>query len=223
MAVGAIEARKIDVILDEIAKAGTEIDGNDRDAVIEDAVTKAGQMTVPQLTRHVRATLIALNPDLAEKRRVAERERRSVFLDLAPDAMARLIAYLPAAEATAAYTAIDALAGTSAVDGDDRTIDQRRADAFSDVFVGILDRQCTPDGTPLPTKHGQRVALQVSVAASTLLGLDDAPGYLGSYGPIPAQLARELAQDGTWRRVLTDPPPGRSARSAPTPTGPART
>ena len=165
-------------------------------------------MTAPQLTRHVRATAIALNPDLAEKRRVAERERRSVFLDLAPDAMARLIAYLPAAEATAAFTAIDALAGTSAVDGDTRTIDQRRADAFTDVFLGILDRQSTPDGTPLPRKHGQRVALQVNVAASTLLGLDDAPGYLGSYGPIPAQLARELAQDGTWRRVLTDPATG---------------
>ena len=162
-------------------------------------------MTAPQLARHVRATAIALNPDLAEQRRVAERERRSVFLDPAPDAMARLIAYLPAAEATAAFTAIDALAGTSAVDGDTRTIDQRRADAFADVFLGILDRQTTPDGTPLPRKHGQRVALQVNVAASTLLGLDDAPGHLGSYGPIPAQLARELAQDGTWRRVLTDP------------------
>ena len=131
------------------------------------------------------------------------------FLDLAPDAMARLIAYLPAAEATAAFTAIDALAGHAAPStGTTGTIDQRRADAFADVFPGILDRQATPDGTPLPRKHGQRVALQVSVAASTLLGLDDAPGYLGSYGPIPAQVARELAQDGTWRRVLTDPATG---------------
>ncbi|MET0788206.1 MAG: DUF222 domain-containing protein, partial [Cellulomonas sp.] len=66
----------------------------------------------------------------------------------------------------------------------------------------------TPDGTPLPRKHGQRAALQVNVAASTLLGLDDNPGYLGSYGPIPAQVARELAQDATWRRVLTDPGTG---------------
>ena len=92
---------------------------------------------------------------------MVERERRGVFLELAPDAMARLIAYLPAAEATAAFTAIDALAGHAAVDGDTRTVDQRRADAFADVFTSILDRQATPDGTPLPTRHGQRVALQV--------------------------------------------------------------
>ncbi|WP_456843886.1 DUF222 domain-containing protein, partial [Cellulomonas sp. P5_C6] len=138
----------------------------------------------------------------------AERDRRGIDLILAPDAMARLVAYLPAAEATAAFTAIDALAGHATLDGDQRTVDQRRADAFSDVFTAILDRQATPDGTPLPRKHGQRVAVQLSVAATTLLGLDDAPGFLGSYGPVPAQVARELAQDGTWRRVLTDPDTG---------------
>ena len=132
-----------------------------------------------------------------------------MFLDLAPDAMARLIAYLPAAEATAAFTAIDALAG-SRRDGRGRP-DRRpasRGRVHRRVHLGILDRQSAPDGTPLPTRHGQRVALQVSVAATTRLGLDDAPGYLGSYGPIPAQVARELAQDATWRRVLTDPATG---------------
>ena len=45
----------------------------------------------------------------------------------------------------------------------------------------------------------------MTVAATTLLGLDDHPAHLGSYGPIPAQVARELAQDATWRRILTDP------------------
>jgi len=89
-------------------------------------------------------------------------------------------------------------------------VDQRRADAFSDIFTGMLDRQTTPTGTPLPRRHGQRAALQVHVAASTLLGLDDMPGYLGSYGPIPAQVARELAQDATWRAVLTDPGTGQA-------------
>jgi hypothetical protein len=203
-AAGAIEARKIDVILAEIHSAGAGLSHDTLAAVVADGVDKARELTAPQLTRHVRAMLLAANPEHVEKRRRVERDRRGVVLDLAPDAMARLIAYLPAAEATAAFTAIDALAGHAAIDGDTRTIDQRRADAFADVFLGILDRQTTPDGTPLPRKHGQRVALQVSVAASTLLGLDECPGYLGSYGPIPAQVARELAQDATWRRVLTD-------------------
>ena len=200
-ATGAIEARKVDVILAETSPAAPGIAA----IVVADAVARAGEMTTPQLTRHVRATLIATDPGGAERRRRAERDRRSVELALAPDAMARLIAYLPAAEATAAFTAIDALAGHSAVDGDTRSVDQRRVDAFADIFTGILDTQLTPVGTPLPRKHGERAALQVTVAASTLVGLDDHPATLGSYGPIPAQVARELAQDATWRRVLTDP------------------
>jgi hypothetical protein len=35
--------------------------------------------------------------------------------------------------------------------------------------------------------------------------LDEQPGELAGYGPIPAPLARALAQDATWRRILTDP------------------
>ncbi|WP_421742504.1 DUF222 domain-containing protein [Cellulomonas sp.] len=203
-AAGAIDARKVDVILAEVHRAGTALSAHEVDAVVSDAVDRAADLTAPQLTRHVRATLLAADPAVAEQRRLVERERRGVFLELAPDAMARLIAYLPAADATAAFTAIDALAGNAAADGDERSIDQRRADAFADVFTSMLDRQTTTDGMPLPTRHGQRVGLQVTVAASTLMGLDDNPAVLESYGPIPAQVARELAQDATWRRVLTD-------------------
>jgi hypothetical protein len=38
-----------------------------------------------------------------------------------------------------------------------------------------------------------------------LMGLDEQAGVLAGYGPIPAQVARELAGDATWRRLLTDP------------------
>lgn len=197
---GAIDARTVDVILAEAAHAAPDAVR----AVVVDAVARAADLTAPQLTRHVRTAAIATAPGAAETRRVSERARRSVEPALAPDAMARLIAYLPAAEATAAFTAIDALAGHSAADGDTRTVDQRRADAFADIFTGILDTQTAPDGTALPRRHGERAALHVTVAASTLLGLDDHPATLGTYGPIPAQVARELAQDATWRRILTD-------------------
>jgi hypothetical protein len=52
--------------------------------------------------------------------------------------------------------------------------------------------------------------VQVVVAATTLAGLDEQPGALTGYGPIPAALARQLAADpdATWRRILTDPTSG---------------
>jgi hypothetical protein len=57
-------------------------------------------------------------------------------------------------------------------------------------------------------RSGPRV--RVVVAATTLLGLDDQPGHLAGYGPVPAELARRLAADptGTWQRLLTDPATG---------------
>jgi len=57
-------------------------------------------------------------------------------------------------------------------------------------------------------RHRGRVRVHVTVAATTLLGLDELPGELAGYGPVPAEVARELAADGTWRRLLTDPATG---------------
>jgi hypothetical protein len=64
-----------------------------------------------------------------------------------------------------------------------------------------------PEGKPLPGFSlglKPRVDVRVIIQASTLLGWDNDPGYLDGAGPIPAQIARELAADGTWRRMLTD-------------------
>jgi hypothetical protein len=47
------------------------------------------------------------------------------------------------------------------------------------------------------------------VPFSTLIGIDDHPGELVGYGPIPSGVARRLAAQGTWRRLLTDPATGR--------------
>ena len=59
-----------------------------------------------------------------------------------------------------------------------------------------------------PGPRGPRPQILVTVPAGTLLGLGGEPAHLAGYGPIPDSLARELAQDGTWRRVLTDPETG---------------
>jgi hypothetical protein len=50
--------------------------------------------------------------------------------------------------------------------------------------------------------------VSVIVPITMLLGLDEQPGELVGYGPIPADLAREIAAEGTWRRLLTDPVSG---------------
>ena len=126
--------------------------------------------------------------------------QRRVCVSPREDGMTELWALLPADGAAAVLTAIDTLASiTSATDP--RTADQRRADALVDLGIAALH------DPHLPKAQGMRPAIQVTVAASTLLGLDEQPGELAGHGPIPASVARRLAADptGTWRRLLTDP------------------
>jgi hypothetical protein len=48
----------------------------------------------------------------------------------------------------------------------------------------------------------------ITIGLATLLGLRDDPGYLDRYGPIAADLARDLAEHGTWRCAALDPAHG---------------
>jgi hypothetical protein len=50
--------------------------------------------------------------------------------------------------------------------------------------------------------------INVTVPASVLLGLSETGAHLDGYGPIPADIARTVATDAEWRRILTDPATG---------------
>jgi hypothetical protein len=122
--------------------------------------------------------------------------------------------------------------------GESRTLGQARADALVALATGRTvppaqhQTGTTPGTTTAPgaapgttpgtgtaTSTGTtpgtllrvvqvRPQVRVTVSAATLLGLDDAAGDLTGVGPITAQVARTLAQDGTWQRLVTDPVTG---------------
>ena len=53
-----------------------------------------------------------------------------------------------------------------------------------------------------------RDTVGIVIDLDTLLGLQDTPGYLPGHGTLPAPLARHLAADADWRRLVTDPVTG---------------
>jgi hypothetical protein len=163
---------------------------------------RAAQQSLSAFKASLTRALLTLAPQTVAEQHAAAMEQRRVALTAQPDGTAHLWALLPAAGAAAVMTAINALADRATPD-DPRCVDQRRADALVQLGIDALTgRSCGE----LPTTQRLKPAVQVSVALSTLLGLDDQPGELTGHGPIPAALARRIAADesGTWRRLLTD-------------------
>ncbi|MGW2090733.1 HNH endonuclease [Promicromonospora sukumoe] len=83
--------------------------------------------------------------------------------------------------------------------------------AGTEGFAGADAPDCTCGGrAPVQVVRvtPTRPVVRVTVPASVLLGLDDAPGDLEGFGAIPAETARLIATDSTWRRLVTDPVTG---------------
>jgi Domain of unknown function (DUF222)/HNH endonuclease len=183
-----------------LAEAVESLDGKQRHVVEGRVLARAGEQTLAEFTRSVRRAVATVAADTVESQRVEAMAERRVAVTAREDGMAELWALLPVEGAAAILAAVDALASvTSATDP--RSGDQRRADALVDLGVAALH------DPRLPRAQGLRPAIQVTVALSTLLGVDEQPGELAGHGPIPASLARRLAADesGTWRRLVTDP------------------
>jgi hypothetical protein len=186
-----------------LAEASYGLDDDTVAAVERRVLARAGEQTVGEFRRSVRRAVAALAAARVEEERQQAMAERHVCVTARDDGMAELWALLPAEGAAAVMAAVDALAHVTSAD-DPRSADQRRADALVGLGVSALH------DPHLPKAHGMRPAIQVTVAASTLLGLDQQPGELAGHGPIPASAARRIAADptGTWRRLLTDPGSG---------------
>ena len=173
-------------------------------AVVEARVLeRAPEQTAAQFRASVkRAVLRVSNPAVEAAAHLAAVAERRVILTPVADGMAELWALLPAPDAAQVVAALNARAQETihAIGGDDRTADQRRADALVELADAALADPA------LTRSHGQRPAIQVTIAASTLMGVDDQPAELDGYGPITAVVARRIATDptATSRRILTD-------------------
>jgi hypothetical protein len=172
----------------------------------------ADRVDVGRFRRQVRRAVAAADPRGPEQRHAEAAEQRRVYVMPQPDAMACVVANLPAEGAQALMIVLVVRAEQCAPD-DHRSADQRRADALVQLALDALNGygSCVHCNTErphstMPRWQGLRPTVNVTVALSTLLGLDEQPGELDGYGPIPASVAVRIAtdEDATWRRLITD-------------------
>jgi hypothetical protein len=152
------------------------------------------EWTASQLRARLRREVIAADPDAAGRRYERSLNERRVCLEANSDTTANLSAvFLPPAKASAAYERIDALARGLKHGGDERTLDQLRADVLLDLLTGVA-----PGGAAI-ARPG---TVELIVPLATLTGQSDAPGRLAGYGPVLADIARQVATQqarAPWR------------------------
>jgi hypothetical protein len=175
-----------------------------RAAVEARVLPKAGHKSVAEFRRSLRRAILAVAPADTQAEFEEAREHADVRLAPEPGGMASVIATMPAADARALFLAVDTLAkARHAAYGGKRSgvrMGQRRV---VEALVALADAALSDRA--LPKAHGRPVELQIVIDLPTLLKLREEPAQLAGYGPIPAGVARELAGDASWRRLVTDP------------------
>lgn len=195
-----------------LAEETAQLDAAGCVAVEDRVLGRAPEQSGTAFRRCVRRAVHRVDPVGAEERRERATRTRTVQRRPLSDGMGELAVALPAELAAACWTAIDAHARTWTAPGEQRTIDQRRADAFADLLLGHTD---TSEGIPRPVGGNGGscgpALVQVTVSLNTLTGADDAPGELHGYGPISAPTAREIAgwSRSAFRRLVIEPGTGR--------------
>ncbi len=163
--------------------------------VANEVLPAAEGLTTGQLRALIRRVCMDAAPDDAAKRYRAGVEERRVVAEPAVDGTVHLLGInLPPDRVAAARARINHLAKRLRRNGETRTMDQLRAD----VFLDLLDGSRTATGG----------TVEVRVDLATLAELEDHPGDLAGYGPVVAEIARDLTRrysGGTWRYVATHP------------------
>jgi len=163
-----------------ITEATTCLDQADRAEVDERLQSALPGASNAEIGKAVRALVYELDPAGFVNRARKAAKDRGVSVRPAPDVMALLSARLPAPQAIACYQALRSHALAARASGDPRTINQLMADELCSRLTG----RTVVDGIDV------EVGLLMTDAA-LFDGASDAADLEG-YGPIPAEMARDL-------------------------------
>lgn len=188
---GRIDSHRVSLI----AAVADKVKGNNHNLIHLDAIiaTYAESHTSAQLKGKLKRFVARWAPRGTSVK--TERAKRGVWVSHQDDGMSYLTAYIPTADALRIEAELNAHARAVS---DERTFDQRKADALVAQMRGILAGQSI----------SSRAVIGITIPCTSLAGLTDEPGesWDGSFA-LPAEMVRDLAREpGTlFHRVITDP------------------
>jgi hypothetical protein len=166
--------------------------------VIDTLVDEAAMLTTGQLTEAVRRVCLDIDPAAARDRYRSSRHDRRVVSWSDPDGTVTLSGIgLDPVEVASAKSRINRLARQRRTEDPTRSMDQHRADIFSDLLNGQAS--------------GRTGSVHLTVDLATLAQLNDDSADLAGYGPVGADIARQVTiqlGEGIWDWTLSHPDTG---------------
>ncbi|MGW0054133.1 DUF222 domain-containing protein [Nocardia nova] len=205
---GRIDLSRVQVIVDNVRGLSSDLLAD-----VEVPLVEAAARTTPARLRQTARRWLSRVDGPGEQRRREQREDcRDIRLTAVQDGAAVVAGLLPADGAQTVAMRLRDMA-YEVCSEDPRTMPQRRADALVALAEGAerLDcacgrgKRCTATGSEssasnVPRRSGRartrRPLIQVGVSAEALSGESEEPAYLAGYGPIDAELARQIAERG---------------------------
>jgi hypothetical protein len=171
-------------------------------AVVDEIAGLASELTTGQLRARIQKLCIEVDPDDAQDRYERSVADRRIVMEATENGTANLLGMdLPPDTAAAIRRFIQSTAMSLHVKGEARTMDQLRADAYMDLLQGIVPTGC---GEP---PMGSTGGVEIVCNLATLAQLADHPGELLGYGPVVADIVRQVArrqQNSDWRYTIVD-------------------
>ena len=162
---------------------------------VERVIEHAGTLTTGELKARLDREVIQADPGGARERYESAVRIRRLIVEPTSDGTANLLGLdLPPHRVTAISRKVNHLARSLKRDGEARTMDQLRADVYLDLLLGKAT----------DTSGG---GVHIRTDLDTVAGLAAHPGELEGYGPVIADIARQVTQeqeDTQWRWSVTD-------------------
>jgi hypothetical protein len=197
LASGDIDLRRARTIIFGTCHLGVET----ARGVVDQIIGKAGGLTTGQLGALLRKVCVQADPSEAASRYQQAVAERRVIMEANDTGTANLLGLdLPPHRVTAIAARITEMAKGLRGGGESRTMDQLRADILLDLLEGKTHQRGSKGGM-----------VDIRVDLDTLAGLSETAGELSGFGPVIADIARQVVEDqqqAGWRWTVTHPDTG---------------
>jgi Domain of unknown function (DUF222) len=164
-------------------------------SIVDRIIDHAPTLTTGQLRARIDRLALEADGDHARARYETAVQHRRIVAEANRDGTGNLVAANVAPHRIqAALSHVDRLARSLKTGDETRTMDQLRADVLLDLLQGKIE-------------GGVGGLVHLHADLDTLAALSQHPGELAGYGPVVADVARQIAdelEDGEWRFRITD-------------------